>query len=249
MALLAGLPILVLTSCAVLRLRAERRATLADTHAEGRSLAESGGVWRSLAESVGKAVGLAMEEAFEGQTVVVCYSKTPEPSTAHPDEQRFHEARVSSDADALTSLCESAGLTEERRALSLYGEEEASMKELIARVRALLRRADREVQAVDTLTFGQVQVDFIQGACMRDGEPLDLNAKELQMLRVLAEHRGEPVSREHFLDVVWDYHAHPTTRTVDNYIASLRKKLEVDPAEPTYILTVRGLGYRLVSGA
>ena len=70
-----------------------------------------------------------------------------------------------------------------------------SMKELIARVCALLRRAEREVQLVDTLTFGQVQVDFTQGTCLRSGEPLDLNGKELQMLRVLAEHRGEPVSR------------------------------------------------------
>lgn len=66
------------------------------------------------------------------------------------------------------------------------------------------------------------------------------------MLRLLAAHRGETVSREKFLDVVWGYHAYPSTRTVDNFIASLRAKLEADPANPEHLLTVRGAGYRLV---
>ncbi len=68
------------------------------------------------------------------------------------------------------------------------------------------------------------------------------------MLRLLAENAGSPVSRETFLDVVWEYNAYPTTRTVDNYIATLRSKLEPDPEAPVYIETVRGAGYRLAAG-
>ena len=65
------------------------------------------------------------------------------------------------------------------------------------------------------------------------------------MLKLLAEHRGEPVTREHFLEVVWGYNAYPTTRTVDNQILSLRAKLEADPAHPRHLRTVHGIGYRL----
>ena len=68
------------------------------------------------------------------------------------------------------------------------------------------------------------------------------------MLRLLAESQGEPVSRERFLDIVWGYTAFPTTRTVDNHVASLRGKLEKDPEEPRWILTVHGVGYRLELG-
>ena len=69
--------------------------------------------------------------------------------------------------------------------------------------------------------------------------------KEFSMLELLARHAGEPVSREQFLDVVWGYAAFPTTRTVDNHIAGLRAKLEDDPSQPQWIITVHGLGYRL----
>ena len=66
------------------------------------------------------------------------------------------------------------------------------------------------------------------------------------MLRLMAEAQGEPVTRERFLDVVWGYTAFPTTRTVDNHIASLRAKVEADPARPVYIQTVHGVGYKFV---
>lgn len=120
-----------------------------------------------------------------------------------------------------------------------------SMKELVARVRALLRRFERADAVLETLTLGEVQFDFVRQTCHRGHTSLDLSAKEMHMMRVLAEHHGEPVSREHFLDVVWEYNAYPTTRTVDNYVAMLRAKIEPDPAKPRYVLTVRGTGYRL----
>ena len=71
-------------------------------------------------------------------------------------------------------------------------------------------------------------------------------AREFEMLRVLVAANGEPVSRERFLDEVWEFNAWPTTRTVDNFVASLRSKLESDPASPQHLLTVRGTGYRLL---
>jgi DNA-binding response OmpR family regulator len=120
-----------------------------------------------------------------------------------------------------------------------------STAELLARVRALLRRQQSASKSLREITVGNVQIDFIGQTAKRDGSELRLTAKEFAMLHLLAAHPGEVVSRERFLDVVWGYAAFPTTRTVDNHIASLRSKIEVDPAEPRYIQTAHGLGYKL----
>jgi DNA-binding response OmpR family regulator len=120
-----------------------------------------------------------------------------------------------------------------------------STDELLARVRALLRRVHRQTQVPQTLRLGDVQVDFLQQRARRGHKPLYLTAKEFAMLRLLAECAGEPISRERFLDIVWGYTAFPTTRTVDNHIASLRAKIEPDPEQPRWIKTVHGVGYRL----
>lgn len=120
-----------------------------------------------------------------------------------------------------------------------------SLKELLARVRALLRRHERGAAVPDVLEMGAVRVDFGRRILVRDGTEYPLAEKEFGILRLLAAHPGETVSREKFLDVVWGYHAYPSTRTVDNFIAALRAKLEADPANPQYLVTVRGIGYRL----
>jgi len=120
-----------------------------------------------------------------------------------------------------------------------------SMRELLARVRALLRRAERDSGAPGTLTLGGTIIDFVRQSASRDGKSLDLSQKEFAILRLLASRPGETVSRETFLDEVWEYNAWPTTRTVDNFIAALRAKLEPDPEHPRFIETVRGSGYRL----
>jgi DNA-binding response OmpR family regulator len=120
-----------------------------------------------------------------------------------------------------------------------------SLKELLARVRALLRRHERGAAVPDVLELGAVRVDFGRRMLVRDGTEYPLAEKEFGILRLLAAHPGETVSREKFLDVVWGYHAYPSTRTVDNFIAALRAKLEADPANPQYLVTVRGIGYRL----
>jgi DNA-binding response OmpR family regulator len=120
-----------------------------------------------------------------------------------------------------------------------------SSRELIARVRALLRRMEHHTAAVEHLAFGDVQIDFPMQRCTRAGMPVELTVKEFGILKLLAENSGQPVSRERFLEVVWGYNAYPTTRTVDNQILSLRTKLEPEPAKPQHIVTVHGVGYRL----
>jgi DNA-binding response OmpR family regulator len=120
-----------------------------------------------------------------------------------------------------------------------------STDELLARVRAMLRRAKGQRRHADPLRLGDVLIDFAKQEARRGRAPVHLTSKEFAALRLMAEADGEAVSRERFLDAVWGYTAFPTTRTVDNHIASLRKKLEPKPDAPRWIKTVHGLGYRL----
>jgi DNA-binding response OmpR family regulator len=120
-----------------------------------------------------------------------------------------------------------------------------STDELLARVRALLRRRVGQRPPVKSLTFGEVRIDLVRLTAHRGAETLHLTAKEFAVLRLLAEAGGEPVTRQRFLDLVWGYSTFPTTRTVDNHIASLRAKLEPEPESPRWIHTVHGVGYRL----
>jgi len=120
-----------------------------------------------------------------------------------------------------------------------------STQELLARVRALLRRVRRQTQSPAKLKLGEVEIDLARQSAARACKPLHLTAKEFAILRLMAETPGEPVSRERFLDAVWGYTAFPTTRTVDNHLASLRAKIEPDPDSPRWLLTVHGIGYKL----
>ncbi len=120
-----------------------------------------------------------------------------------------------------------------------------SRDELLARVRALWRRAQRQTRALATVAFGPVKIDFPSQCAWRAGQPLELTPKEFAMLRLLLESPGEAVSRDRFLDIVWGYTAFPTTRTVDKHIVGLRQKIEDNPEQPRWIITVHGVGYRL----
>jgi DNA-binding response OmpR family regulator len=120
-----------------------------------------------------------------------------------------------------------------------------STDELLARVRALLRRVQRGRRGSDQLQLGETRIDLARQSAQRGRKRLHLTSKEFAMLRLLANAAGEPVSRERFLDVVWGYTSFPTTRTVDNHIASLRSKLEPHPDSPRWIRTVHGVGYKL----
>ena len=120
-----------------------------------------------------------------------------------------------------------------------------STKELLARVRALLRRSRKQSRALAKLRLGEVEIDLARQTAVRGRKQIHLTAKEFSMLRLMAETAGEPVSRERFLDVVWGYTSFPTTRTVDNHVASLRAKLEKNPDAPRWLKTVHGVGYKL----
>lgn len=119
-------------------------------------------------------------------------------------------------------------------------------QELLARVRALLRRVERGKPGVERVRVGGVDIDFMRRTARRGRKVVHLTPKEFAMMRLLAEAEGGVVTREQFLDVIWGYGAFPTTRTVDTHIAALRGKIEVNAAEPRHLQTVHGSGYRLV---
>ena len=119
-----------------------------------------------------------------------------------------------------------------------------SVAELQARVRALLRRRATPTRLPDEARFGDVLLDFRRYEARKGDSPLKLTRKEFGTLRFLISRAGEVVSRHELLDEVWDYQEYPTTRTVDTHVASLRAKIETDPATPRHLLTVHGVGYK-----
>jgi len=122
------------------------------------------------------------------------------------------------------------------------------LRELILRVRAILRRShwfDEVSTAGERLVLGEAVVDFRAFSATFGDREHRLSTKETMILRCLAEHPGEVVSREDILDRVWGYDAFPTTRTIDNFVVRLRRALEPDPRNPRYLHTIRGVGYRL----
>jgi len=121
-----------------------------------------------------------------------------------------------------------------------------STSELLARVRALLRRAALRNKARPTvLQLGSIRVDLVRMETRSGSREINLTAKDYGILRLMAEAEGAPVTRERFLDEVWGVNAFPTTRTVDMHMAALRAKLEPDPTRPRHLKTVHGVGYRL----
>lgn len=124
-----------------------------------------------------------------------------------------------------------------------------SMRELLARIRALLRRSNMLRKAVEAekdeiLTAGDLKVDLSEHRAWLGDKLLELKPKEFELLAFLVRHRGRAFSREHLLDSVWGYEAVVDTRTVDVHVRWLREKIEPDPAHPQRIATVRGVGYR-----
>lgn len=122
-----------------------------------------------------------------------------------------------------------------------------SLPELLARVRALLRRTSEKAKKgpPDSLRIGDVSLNFKKYQAHKGCVPINLSPKEFGILAFLASRAGEVVTRDELLDEVWGYDLYPTTRTVDNHIAQLRAKIEENPAEPRYLITVHGVGYRL----
>lgn len=120
--------------------------------------------------------------------------------------------------------------------------------ELLARIEALLRRVNKEkLTPIVRFQFGNIEVDFEAGEVRKNGVPISLAAKELELLRYLIDHRGNVVSREDLLEGVWEYQPGVSSRTIDVHVAWVRQKLEENPQSPRYIRTVRGVGYRFSS--
>jgi two-component system alkaline phosphatase synthesis response regulator PhoP len=116
--------------------------------------------------------------------------------------------------------------------------------ELVARAEAVLRRTGGTGRSLASYRFGEVVVDFKKGELRRKGALIDVTARELRLLEFFVAHRGEVVARERLLDQVWDYDQTPLTRTVDMHVAKLRKKIEDDPSDPKFIVTVHRMGYK-----
>jgi len=124
-----------------------------------------------------------------------------------------------------------------------------SIKELLARIKAQLRRDHRnERSAPSVYRFGGVEIDFIHFKIRREGREFDLTSLEVAILKHFVAHRGEVVTREDLLDRVWGHEKYPSTRTIDNHILKLRKKIEENPAEARIIFSVYGEGYRFMGG-
>lgn len=121
------------------------------------------------------------------------------------------------------------------------------MIELLARIEALLRRSQTEIgRSPEGYAFGDIRVDFRSAQVFRGDSPLALSALEYKLLRYFIERRGALLTRDELLDKVWGYDATPLTRTVDVHVASLRQKIESNPAHPDFILTAHRLGYRFL---
>ncbi len=118
-----------------------------------------------------------------------------------------------------------------------------SLRELEARIRALLRRTEASEAVLEILEFGDVRVDFKRYRAWKAGKKVHLPPKAYGVLQSLARSEGDVLSRDCLLEEVWGYDSVPTTRTVDNHVAQLRSVLEDDPVNPVYLLTVHGVGY------
>lgn len=121
-----------------------------------------------------------------------------------------------------------------------------SLLELMARVKALLRRRQRKDTELDKYCFATVEIDFKNFRATKGQTPINLTMREFDMMRLFIQRRGNVISRSQFLDEIWGYEKYPTTRTVDIHVAKLRQKLEPKPESPRFILTVHGIGYKFI---
>ncbi len=121
-----------------------------------------------------------------------------------------------------------------------------SIRELIARINAILRRVNNIEKEFDGYSFSDVIIDFKKMEVKKGKKDIEMSLKEFEIMKFFIKHEGEVVTRNQLLDEVWGYEVFPTTRTVDNYILMIRKKLESNPSVPKHILTMHSAGYKFV---
>lgn len=123
-----------------------------------------------------------------------------------------------------------------------------SLRELLARVKAILRRNEfAGVDSIEKIIIGKLELNFSNYSAFENGEPVQLSHKEFEILKYLWKKKNQTVSRDDLLIDIWGYDESPTTRTVDNFIMRLRNKIEKEPEHPQIIITVHGIGYKLIS--
>ena len=121
-----------------------------------------------------------------------------------------------------------------------------SIREMLARIKALLRRKQEIVREIEEYEFGSVQIDFKKQTAFKKNKQIELSTTEYKILKYFIEHEAEVVTRDNLLDKVWGYDVFPTSRTVDNYILSIRKQIEDNPSDPKHLITVPKAGYKFV---
>lgn len=121
-----------------------------------------------------------------------------------------------------------------------------SIRELLARIKALLRRKGEMKKEIEEFSFSDIYLDFKKHEALKNKKPVKLSSKEFEVIKYFIDHEGDVISRDMLLNEVWGYENYPTTRTVDNYLLLLRKKLEDDPSNPKHFLTIHTAGYRFV---
>jgi len=123
-----------------------------------------------------------------------------------------------------------------------------SLPELLARIRAAFRRIKKDPSPLSSFSYDQVFIDFQNFQAFFKNSKVGMTNKEFEIMEYFISHENKVIHRHELLDEVWGYEVTPTTRTVDNFILALRKKLEEDPTRPKHIISVRGIGYRFISG-
>ena len=121
-----------------------------------------------------------------------------------------------------------------------------SPKELLARVRAVMRRSKRGAQITEQFSFGDVVIDFQKMALSRGGKPVAITPQEFKLLKYFSQNTERVIARDELLNEVWGYNSYPSTRTVDVHILTLRQKLEPDPSNPVHFQTVHNAGYKFI---
>ena len=203
-----------------------------------------------------EAEGFAVEISSDGKSALEAYrAATPSavvldlrlPAVSGRDVCR----EIKQEAPALPVIILSAASDVSDKVLLLelgaddYVTKPFSPRELLARVRAALRRSTRS-GTTEVNAFDGISVDFTKMEVMREGQPIALTAQEFKTLKFMMHNAERVISRDELLNEVWGYQNYPSTRTVDNHILKLRQKLEKDPANPVHFRTVHGMGYKFV---